>query len=147
MKLKFRIWDRQARRYVENSCSLHCYSNWQIDAFTGEISDFVGSLFGDDSYSRQKNPDWYMDGVNIVNGQRYFAEQWTGEVDEKGVDIYDGDIVEYQFANREPVYRDKIGWEACSWRMISLNGDSSDAMLSGMVTVIGNVNENPELLK
>lgn len=143
MTTKFRIWDHQARRYVENSCSLHCFSNWAIDPFTGEICDWVQGADG--LAGKSENPDYYFNGTEIVTENRYFAEQYTGRKDEFGKEIYEGDIVEYQLGTVK--YRSKIGWECDGWRTISFNDDSSDSFCAGISTVIGNIHENPELLK
>ena len=152
MPQKFRIWDRQARRYVDNSCSLHCCSSWQIDAFTGEIRDFVSCQVGDDwVWSPMENPNWYLDGTAMVNEKRYESERWTGEVDQNGQEIYEGDIVEYWFGkspelSESPIFREKIGWEGGGWRMISFDDSSSNGLCAGIVTVIGNMKENLDLI-
>ena len=143
MKPKFRIWDRQARRYVENSCSLHCFSNWAIDPFTGEICDWVQGADG--LAGKSQNPDYYFNGTEIVTEKRYFAEQWTGITDKNGVEIYEGDIMEHPLGTQ--TFREKVGWECHGWRFISFDNSSSNGLYKGSATVIGNVNENPELMK
>ena len=45
-EIKFRIWNKQTKKFVNNAYSLHCFSNWSVDAFTGEIYDYVGSFNG-----------------------------------------------------------------------------------------------------
>jgi hypothetical protein len=143
--IKFRIWDRQTCHYVENSCSLHCFSNWTIDPFTGKICDWVEDSQG--FATKSADPGYYFDKTEIIKGKRYFAEQWIGEVDKKGVEIYEGDIVEYQLGSIEKIYQDKIGWEHNGWRMISFDNGISNSLCAAIVTVIGSVNENKNLLK
>ena len=70
-RFKFRIWDNHNEQFVENSSSLHCYSNWSIDAFTGEIIDYVGILDGDhgNNYTPNPNPNYYSRKLKIIKNQ------------------------------------------------------------------------------
>ena len=115
-EIKFRYWDVVLRRYSD--------PDLYVVRGDGKIFSFYGQDLVDDMV----------------------VEQWTGEVDETGVEIYDGDIVEYQFGDAGVVYRDKIGWEDSGWRMISFDDTSSNCLCAGVVTVIGNMRENLDLI-
>lgn len=90
---------------------------------------------------RIDNMLWYA-----LNSKDYIVEQFTGLQDKNGKDIYLGDIVYYERdeENFEIGYDDTIG-------AISIcNGDvcyTFDNLYGTELEVIGNINENAELLK
>ena len=143
--IKFRIWDNQTKKYIyENSSSLHCSSRFCVDVFTGEVIDVVSAISGDDNYvSVSENPKFYID-KGIVIGPRYEAERWTGCKDVNGVEIYEGDIVNFKLGQKE--YFENVAWEDNCWRTISWFG-GSEPLVASIVTVVGNMRENPHLLK
>lgn len=97
--IKFRIWDRQAKRFAQNDGSLHCQSNWSIDAFSGEIFDFVRAIDGDygsEVYTRDANPNFYAQGIDIIKDSRFVLSQFTGLRDCKEVEVFEGDIIQFK---------------------------------------------------
>ena len=139
-ELKFRIWDRQAKAWAENDCSLHCFSNWQIDPFTGQLTDFVGAIDGDREtrYNANPAPNYYFRGSEIVNEPRYVLVQFTGMKDKNGVEIYEGDFI--RFEKQEGVWSDQLNTiTEVKYPFICGNAYLGE--------VIGNVMKNPELLK
>jgi len=99
--IKFRIWDRQTRKFVANDTSLHCYSNWAIDPFTGKVIDYVGFAgVPTDSIQLSPSPDpgWYMYGIHPIKDSRYVAQQFVGLLGRKKQEIYVGDVVEFKYS-------------------------------------------------
>ena len=69
--------------------------------------------------------------------------QFTGLKDINGTDIYEGDVITYNFLAFESYnsFNSKIFWDEFMW----LTDDHSLNRLSN-IEVIGNIHENPELL-
>lgn len=79
--------------------------------------------------------------------------QFTGLLDKNGVEIYEGDIITHNIytkasgregqSNPKPIFWDitKCGFET------NKEGSYSAGMFYGEYTVIGNIYQNPELLK
>jgi len=77
--------------------------------------------------------------------------QFTGLLDKSGVEIYEGDIVKYSAFNEQKElqnYINPIFWEQ-NFASFSVGNEHSFWALSTCedVEVIGNIYENPELLK
>lgn len=126
-EIKFRAWDTVEKRYYAPVC----------EAYRGRLHELLLSLAGDLSA-------WEMSGLNHQSTfkppDRYVLEQFTGLKDRNGREIYDGDIVK----GEEGEYSGEV-WEI-AWEQ-DRAAWSIDENLSDGVEVIGNVHENPELLK
>lgn len=146
-QLKFRIWDRQDKRFVNNDCGTHCCSNWHLDAFGGGPVDFVNTL-GDEPYqfTAQEPCDYWVDGTKVVKEPRYVVQQFSNILDKNGVEIYEGDIVRYKSSRKQhsdTIVRWADEQDDCYPRL-----KISDSYCQyGAPEVIGNIFQNPELLK
>lgn len=140
--IKFRVWNKKT-------------NNWVEDCGPSDRNDCDGvNLFGETILFGH-----FMDGVSIEDFNECVALQYTGLDDKNGKGIFEGDIVrasgnncEYEVDFGEHTLSDDYdGTEYCgfylraidksSWPVESIGVDSKS-----ILTVIGNIYENPELL-
>lgn len=148
-EIKFRIWDKYHKTWLENGHSLHCFSNWHICPFTGQLTDFVEMIDGDHSdgvYSASHAPSYHLTAKGVVKQPRYVLQQYTGLKDKNGKDIYEGDILNYQSSN--PRFTQVV----VRWTKEEEDNHPgwviSDSYCQyGEPEIIGNLFENKELLK
>jgi uncharacterized phage protein (TIGR01671 family) len=158
-ELKFRIWDKQSKTWLGNGSSLHCYSNWTICPFTSKLVDYVGTFGEDDRCIPSPAEDYYFEGTKLIQEPRYVIQQYTGLKDSKGVEIYEGDVVQYNpnepNTEREGIIewsdyyhgwaiRDKQCYPESNYGVYSL---ASPFMAFNDVKIISHIFENPELIK
>jgi uncharacterized phage protein (TIGR01671 family) len=161
-RLKFRIWDKQNKKWLENSSSLHCYSNWTICPFTGNLGGYIGLIDGDNNDTVYASPadDYYLEGTKLVKEPRYVIQQYTGLKDKNEKEIYEGDIVKALPATRYGMGIDQgqhdymllrtpkiVLYKDCSFKLFDKNDITSmNYCIDNNVEIIGNFFENPELL-
>jgi uncharacterized phage protein (TIGR01671 family) len=121
--IKFRAWDNDNQKFFEPT----------FKAWSGRLEELHISMSG--SLDMRT-----MEGMNHESRfpGRFILMQYTGLKDKNGKEIYEGDIVRFDLYKGERV--EAIEWENIG-KHTSFGGGTHNA------TVIGNIYENPELLK
>lgn len=141
-KIKFRIWHIKRKCFLTNDDhSLHCFSTWLICPFTGKVYDAVRSLEDTSNFAELHEEDYYFDKLEIIKSPPFVLQQFTGYLDKKGKEIYEGDIV--RRVNRPS----PVEWNQtlCGFSPFTALYDD-DSWDNNSCEIIGNIFENSDLL-
>ncbi|WP_260202777.1 YopX family protein [Lactiplantibacillus pentosus] len=133
MMIKFREWDK-----VQNKMLLPD----NIEFINGQAHWAEASTDGNGGYSN----DGKVDRI----GALFELEQFTDLKDVSGKDIYEGDIVKSNYKYAQPNISQIIMKDGNSYITGEDLATGNEMLVSdhiGEIEVIGNVHENPELLK
>lgn len=124
--IKFRAWDKNKKAFVDPKNLLH------------------GSIWGDG----EKN------SAQLTYSSDVYLMQYTGLKDKNGIEIYEGDIVSGTMPDTskdEDFTAMIVEWVDDGFSVVRQNhiyfGDLISPVLNNCIEVIGNVYENPELVK
>lgn len=94
------------------------------------------------------NGQLYSDGMNVTG--RYRMRRFTGLQNQNGVDIYEGDVVKGHYWEQGKEYRfiGQVKLLGCVFKVVGVKQYyGMHQELHRLYEVIGNIFENPELLK
>ena len=130
-EIKFRAWNSESNNIIYQD-----KEGWFQDAYLG----------GNDYYQTTSN-------ITVLqNNNDIHLMQFTGLKDKDGVEIYEGDIVNYEFDDGGLLgvfewenFRAQFGIKEISEDSVVWGVNSGD--VSKRMTIVGNIHQNPELLQ
>lgn len=142
-EIKFRAWDAHENNMNYQGAIGAGSSSEVINiSFQGEM--FLQNAFGLDMFG-ERNPTFGK------SEERFSLMQYTGLKDKNGKEIYEGDII----ISNHPIYengtpsKNKVAFDKGCYRL--RNDNQNDIPLSlydeGQIEIIGNLFENPDILK
>jgi uncharacterized phage protein (TIGR01671 family) len=135
-ELKFRVWNKATKSWLDDDAGTHCWSEYCLNIFTGEVVEIVTS--DNKFFSRANEPNFYFDKNTHVKESPYVVQQYTGLKDRHEKEIYEGDIIKL------------FNGDLYTVKFIEENNETemSGYFFSSFGSeVIGNIFENNELLK
>lgn len=123
-EIKFRAWNTETSKMIINLKEMGVFA--------------LQSIYSIDEF------------LVIPTNEKYPLMQYTGLKDEKGVEIYEGDIVKYKYISREQIAeikynKEKLGFDFAD-NKVNLSYAYNFRQINN-IEVIGNIYENPELLE
>ena len=122
---RFRVWDKINKRFLTRDTEFAILSN--------------GNLIISDT-------DYY-EGFTNSSLCDFEIQQFTGLTDENGVEIYEGDYINHPYGVSTVEFGRYLSSDGLAHVGFYLDFASKNIGLDGSIEIIGNIFENPELLK
>jgi len=127
-EIKFRAWDKGLKRMI------------YLSEPTVENDDFSGIVF--------KLRDYFVSAFSSDRIEDLELMQYTGLRDKNGREVYEGDIVRFKdWWDEEMVGEVRYSEKDMAFTIVNDFWDGFPIMYADDLEVIGNIYENPELLK
>lgn len=151
-ELKFRVWCKRTQEY-HTPIDEEDYDADGTNLWLHMCIDTNGRLYYIETTNEDADFEYITHDCEIIDSEDakdFIVEQYTGLKDKNGKEIYEGDIIEYDWyiIGDKPAYRvraivkiDDLG------ATLEHNGDVSRIRYCTGVNVIGNIHENPELME
>jgi uncharacterized phage protein (TIGR01671 family) len=156
-EFKFRIWLPQHNQLIyPHLCD---FIRAKDDYIIGQIIPYFKYEKGLSIDAQFVNYNFSKDQLGAVNDYytdiEYIIQQYTGLKDSKGVEIYEGDIVQYNQNSNYDGTNFEVTWsdDSFGWVLKSNTGDYLTNMITpngpryNFLEAVGNIFENPELLE
>ncbi|MFA5174680.1 MAG: YopX family protein [Candidatus Pacearchaeota archaeon] len=157
--LKFRAWDKQEKKMITNFVLAPTSPEWngfpivqstELYEYVQIVQEKIGVI----------NEDWkdillgftlgdytLIDWANWYGIDNYIVMQYTGHKDQNNIELYEGDIIEYYDYMNDNIKLTYIKWYEDTCRFDTDFGYNLDIILTDKFKIIGNIYENPELIK
>lgn len=139
-EIKFRVWDKKIKEmFYQDDIKISYAPN--TDTELTDLYCFFESLI-----HRNYNKKGFLIDTDGIPDNRYILMQYTGLQDKKGKEIYEGDILEWDEDSTYGYNYDKHIVEEFNNPCNGVVG-LSVPQYPDFYTIIGNIYENPELIK
>ena len=146
-EIKFRAWSPKYNRFLEPFMYPNGHDGLLLDIETGKLTIQYEDDYEDDEGFMVKVPEKYYQDIILM--------QYTGLKDRNGKEIYEGDIVRYvswlnEYSPEEITLVRPVVFRDGSFFPIPKHDECEDGYYSWGLKdfeVIGNIHENPELIK
>ena len=136
-EIKFRAWDKENKewlRYVKKQLG------WRGSQGVVEVKPLMTWVY------ESSDGEAYNDLQFLIDSEHFEVCQYTGLKDKNGKEIWEGDVVSGKACNDEPL---EICFIDACFELYDRGGNYYGDLkqIYSMLEVIGNIYENPELLK